>query len=368
MLAKEESFISSKDVRNLVRDTISYKSELNIWKSNPHHRKGTKIETTVKKVEEELIILKDSFLDLLKIKLSKEKIYEHEEHELSKKQQWCSLLTKIITKMISLKRVIYEAKLDLSKINAHRNKIPTENTKEFTIVCTADWDTSFNKLSYNEIPVKAHLSKFQLQNIGKAIWKECFVPTIDVLRSVNVQVPEVPSHKWLKDIVATIVEHFPVLHVSDVAARQSILINIHQLVVGHGVDTFAQLLTMAKDSEETTHQVINDIKVANDEVCDSEHVELLKNTNIRKPGVKPLYMKYPSLCTTLLQFIEQHGFEAQSRRRSEIGTCGCTLQILLDHAKENIPGFSASKEAIRRLMYPRREGNYNISNNPKSNN
>ena len=59
-------------------------------------------------------------------------------------------------------------------------------------------------------------------------------------------------------------------------------------------------------------------------------------------GPKPIYERFPTLVSTIVAFIQNHGFVAQERRRDETyGTVGVSMSDIKAHVYETIPGLKA---------------------------
>ena len=73
-----------------------------------------------------------------------------------------------------------------------------------------------------------------------------------------------------------------------------------------------------------------------------------------RPGRKPVHEIYPEIVTTVTDFIQSHGFSAQSRRRSSVGnSMGVTLAEIQTHIIKHIPELKArglSRTTVHELM------------------
>ena len=57
-----------------------------------------------------------------------------------------------------------------------------------------------------------------------------------------------------------------------------------------------------------------------------------------KPGRKPLHQQFPEIVTIVTDFVQQHGFAAESRRRTSVGNAmGVTLAEIKAHVLSKIP-------------------------------
>ena len=84
-----------------------------------------------------------------------------------------------------------------------------------------------------------------------------------------------------------------------------------------------------------------------------------------KPGCKPLHQQFPEIITLITDYVQLHGFSAQSRRRSQVGnSMGVSLRDLQDHLKEKIPQLKKrgiSRTTVHQLLVAPRQGVRNAS-------
>ncbi|KAJ8029124.1 hypothetical protein HOLleu_28451 [Holothuria leucospilota] len=73
-------------------------------------------------------------------------------------------------------------------------------------------------------------------------------------------------------------------------------------------------------------------------------------------GRPALQTKYPDLVPSVNNFVRQHGFSAQQRRRSSVGNCGVSLKQIQKHVKENLPevGIVHTSTLLRLTVPPNR--------------
>ena len=67
--------------------------------------------------------------------------------------------------------------------------------------------------------------------------------------------------------------------------------------------------------------------------------------------------KYPTLVKDVKDYIALHGFGAQDKRRSEVGTIGVTIGQIRTHLQTIHDDLEVSLDTIRRLMVPPNKGN-----------
>lgn len=147
----------------------------------------------------------------------------------------------------------------------------------------------------------------------------------------------------------------PVLSVCRGSLQSSILVNMKEFTLLNGADTFAELLLL-DDGE----QQVEETRAQNP----TQHLENGPLHYVpQKPGRIPLHQAFPEIVTTVTDFIQTHGFSAQSRRRSQTGnSMGVTLSDIRSHLLEQFPALKErgiSRTVIHQLMVAPRKGTRN---------
>ncbi len=122
------------------------------------------------------------------------------------------------------------------------------------------------------------------------------------------------------------------------------MLNIHELILQPS--TFTELFDSSSLKDKSTSQASS---------------KKSKSQSSRNPSSKPrgrpsVVSKYPSIITIVTEFIKQHGYKAQERRRTETGTtCGVTLREIREHMMQTIPElqeYGIGTTTIAYLMAP----------------
>lgn len=355
LLENEEYFREGNELKRLSKNIQTYTSDHNTWSSRSVHRVGSKVSIATRKINKQLLTITEDLKRILVIDMSPDDFISAADDSVCKKKYRDSLLTTVVLNLVSFKNELPAVNKMLYNINERKHVSKEAKVglgAVFHLKYRDSWDSAFYKIDNSE--KSEILSANELNLVGKYIKDSGHVPVLDTLVYAGVNIPDNPTAKWMSQRVHCIADHLPVLHVSN--KDQQVFVNIHELILGSGLDTFASMLedpnrldNIPEESEDTA-----------DEPDEISTDELLMNTVSAKPGVKPLYSRFPGLASVLLNFIQQHGYSAQEKRRTDIGTVGCTLQEILNHARKMFPGFTGSRESIRRLMYPRREGKKKI--------
>ena len=81
---------------------------------------------------------------------------------------------------------------------------------------------------------------------------------------------------------------------------------------------------------------------------------LSSQESVKQKGQPSLVKKFPEIIKTATNFIKQHGFSVQCRRRTETGySSGVSVSEIRTHLMKNVPGLidhGISKSTVRRLL------------------
>ena len=141
--------------------------------------------------------------------------------------------------------------------------------------------------------------------------------------------------------VRKIVKTMPVMYLK--SQTKSLFINLHVFVLTPGVFEPILLLGKAADSEVERAETVVDIDSVIDNDC-------------RKGIGGQLFIatKFPQIVDMVAEFIKQHGFSAQNRRRMEKGSSnGVTVKQIQQHLYTNYPELKEHKislTTIRRMF------------------
>ena len=134
-----------------------------------------------------------------------------------------------------------------------------------------------------------------------------------------------------------------------------VIVNMHEFLFSGQRDSFADLLLLDTPV---------DSEADNKEDTEGEEPQVVHHVHL-KPGRKPLTEQFSEIVTLVTDYVQLHGFSAQSRRRSQVGnSMGVTLKDLQVHLKEKIPELKRrgiSRTAIHQLMVAPRQGVRNAS-------
>eukprot|EP00117_Sycon_ciliatum_P025801 scpid112226/ scgid21331/ len=85
----------------------------------------------------------------------------------------------------------------------------------------------------------------------------------------------------------------------------------------------------------------------------------------QKPGRQPIFETHPELVGIVTEYIQNHGFSAQSRRRSTVGNdMGVSLTDIREHVMKRMPEVrekGISRTAIHQLLVAPRQSTINAA-------
>jgi hypothetical protein len=138
----------------------------------------------------------------------------------------------------------------------------------------------------------------------------------------------------------------PVMYLN--AESKSLFVNLHEFVLTPGV--FERILLVDEaDVEE-------DVSVLDANSADVNEDVSTNNDNCRTGvgGQPSIVSKFPEIVNEVAEFIKQHGFSAQSRRRTETGySSGLTVKQIQQHLYATYPALKDHKislSTIRRMF------------------
>ena len=83
----------------------------------------------------------------------------------------------------------------------------------------------------------------------------------------------------------------------------------------------------------------------------------------RKPGRIPHHIRFPTLASKALEYLQQHGWSAQERRRTDVASSvGVSLGSWRKHLLDTVPGLrktGISRTTVHQLMLPPRQSTIN---------
>ena len=141
------------------------------------------------------------------------------------------------------------------------------------------------------------------------------------------------------ELIRKIVKLMPVMYLKN--GMKSVLINLHEFVVTPGAFEMIMLLDKNCNEEDSDEVVVLD--------------ESCKISSQKGKGGQPsIVSKFPNIVDEVSEFIKQHGFSAQNRRRTETGfSCGVTAKQIQQHLYDKYPDLKEHKislTTIRRLF------------------
>ena len=230
--------------------------------------------------------------------------------------------------------------------------------------CSSSY-TSIFRITENE------LLSFTCENDCKLTWNQVFEALIDMQNSNTTKFPietselirvaqiistNIVSHRMELQInseaIESLVKLFPVTYVCN--KDTECFINIHEFNYSPGIFETLLFLPQEELGSPEAAEIFNDTH----DVVDK------KNENTNKIGQPSLVSKFPEIVDITTEFIKQHGFAAQCRRRSDTGnSSGVTASQIREHLYRVIPELkdhTISLSTMRRLFHAP-NSNFNAS-------
>ena len=191
----------------------------------------------------------------------------------------------------------------------------------------------------------------QLLKIAETLQTTNALSLIEIVEGLDLD--SACDDRFLARVSEQLLVNMPVMSVSK--GGFIVIVNMHEFLFSGQRDSFADLLLLDTPV---------DSEADNKEDTEGEEPQVVHHVHL-KPGRKPLSEQFPEIVTLVTDYVQLHGFSAQSRRRSQVGnSMGVTLKDLQVHLKENIPELKRrgiSRTAIHQLMVAPRQGVRNAS-------
>ena len=185
-----------------------------------------------------------------------------------------------------------------------------------------------------------------------------------VIQGINVVSLESVAEKHSsapKAVSAQLLYWFPIVLVDH--DKTCLLVNsfeFHIDLINHEprMNTFADLITLGSQNEISFSEPHNS--------GPSQLPPVFSDLPSGKVGRPAKHIQFSGIVEVALAFIQQHGYSAQSRRRSDTASsCGVTLAQIRKHLLDNIPGLKEagiSRQTIHNLMVAPRANTINSKN------
>ena len=141
--------------------------------------------------------------------------------------------------------------------------------------------------------------------------------------------------------IVQLARYLPVVVVFQRSTRRTVVVNMAAFSLLASGDTFVDLLLLCEPSQSPGAS-------ARREEPDSVYHHLPR----AQPGRKTIHSQFPEIVTVVTDFIQSHGFSAQSRRRNSTGnSMGVSLADIQAHILTKVPSLkSISRTTVHELM------------------
>ena len=271
---------------------------------------------------------------------------EHIALQMKKKEQCCAITVKVVslgTKLSDVARRLEIRTHQKSAIAAGSSK-----EKEMFVKCRLgldkDWLEAMDYLCLNDVE-DGPLSSIDLIQIASQMQSINAVSVLSAL--VELGWKEVPSRSVLNQVEDQMVRYLPILITRN--SKKSLAINLYEMCT------------------EFDGQMLHDMLIADTVVSSATQQQSSSPPSNRvtaitagKRGRKCKHEKFPLLVQTVLDYLREHSFSAQERRRNNVATSsGVSLKNIRDHVLEKVEGLKKdgiSRQTVAHLMLaPRRK-------------
>ena len=231
---------------------------------------------------------------------------------------------------------------DLRRRVSQQKAISPSAKEAIQCICLNSHNLSWEAALF-ELEMQSHLAPLdfsQLVKVYEALECEVALSISDVM--------ELVESADACGIIEQTTKLLPVMWLQQ--GEQSVIINLHEMILDG--DVIEQLLSLDEASESVSPIVR--IPTATMMSTDSR-------AYIAKPRGRPsIVSKFPQIPQLVTDFIKQHGYSAQSRRRTAIGSaCGVSLEDIRQYLISKIPelqGKGIGRTTVAYLMAPPRRG------------
>ena len=216
------------------------------------------------------------------------------------------------------------------RTNKEQLRIKCFNSEKLT------WEDTLDQIQEKEFS-SAPLSAEELSFVCTLILQNLFIPTEMIFTSFDIFSEDVKN-----ECIQEILENLPVMLISK--DQTKILVNLPELILEKNV--FLDLICMAEHPENKNQ--CQEPDVVNEEVNQAAEVPVNQanvqqeqtddNERRKKRGPAPIHEKFPEMVNMVTNFLKQHSFCADNRRRNSTFTGnGVSLQEIKEHLEEQIP-------------------------------
>lgn len=211
------------------------------------------------------------------------------------------------------------------------------------------WEDTFDVFLDHEnsnLALHGPLTTTQLTEIGQII-SENIVTTVSEIEIV-----------MNDDCLHQILRHMPVMFLK--TEKSGVFLNLQEFVYTPGaIEALLECSSPASGDDDLDKMPPKESDIAPTENPNED--KLVQNPSSKSCGQPSLVSRFPDLVDAASEFVKQHGFSAQCRRRTETGySSGVTVAEIRQHLLKEIPGLrehGISLTTIRRLFQAPNKGN-----------
>ena len=342
-----------QSLEKIADEYVLYATERNHRKKyGSWFKQNSALTMQVNEIEQKLLEVKDLLNGLCMIKIEKTTmlIEGNLQQAVNKRHN----MLQAIVLMNSLAESMSETYRKLRIRNAQlRQKYTKSDDKQVQLNCilgfSKTWIESIDYLCLTDDDMYP-LTVYQLINAASIIEDTNALPLKALLSEVGLI--EVSSQELL-GARKQIIKYLPTLIISQ--NSRHVVVNLYEVVLEP--QGLANLLLLDKPPEPPSQP-----KPTDENAVPQNGLPPTQSTlfHPKKRGRIPLHVQFPEIVERTLDFVTQHSFSAQERRRTDTSNVsGVSLQAVRDHLLETVPGLKdkgISKSTVHYLFQARRKG------------
>ena len=398
----EQNFVSV--VRSFAYEYCSYMHMYNSYISGQERQRKSKLSEMLFKIDATLKTVADNLKSICDIQLSDSVLSLKILSETATRK--LNLLSEAAISIARAQALVSDPQL---RFNLRRRLYQQSETKEtFRTKHSADflkfealnslelsWQDAMTVLQDNH-KNKGPLSTDKLLKVADIIQSESYVSIEALMEALYLNSEDAPPKN---DIVCLLLQYFPVLLIQKCSV--SYVTDMHEFYIAGGLWDDILLSANDKGADEETIDGDTGISVGltsceNDrpnekatqitetefppderlkrdfgmQTCETDtcsndnekcvQTELSLSPHAPKNASRSIVSKFPEIVPRTQEFLQQNGFAASNRRRSETGlACGVSLNMIKEHLFKTVPGLERhgmSVKSVHRLFVAPRKG------------
>ena len=348
-----------KELEKTASSYLSYTAELKYYRSSSvFNRQKSVLANSLQEVDNQVNTLRSAIAQVSNITVNVQQLLTSVgSAQLNRKME---AVTKLCAETCILFRKLQDPIQRLSVRNSQmksRGRFRTR-AEDIRLDCVVDpntsWDDAIQGLhdeAEADEAVGAPLKVKQLVDAAQLLRMTNVLPLSHILEHVQFPHDTSTDASTSSRIVQQLLKLFPIMSIHQVSTGQWALANMADFTLDRVGNTFADIVMLSEEKVNVS---------PSDSVSGSSVADHLPRG---RHGPKPMYQTIPEVVIVVTDFLQQHGFAAQSRRRSATGNAlGVSLAEIRSHLLKTVPALRAcgiSRTTIHELFVAPRAGTRN---------